>query len=544
MGIRCALGIKTWVTIGAVLLLCACGQAADPSGEAGAENGVGGEVVLNRGNGAEPNSLDPHRASGTWESNIIGDMIVGLLTDDAEGKPIPGAAEQWEVSDDGLTWTFFLRDHTWSDGVPVTAEDFVFAWQRILNPETAAAYASILYVFKNAEAINSGEMPPEALGARAIDAQTLELQLENPAPYLTEMLTHFTTYPVPRHAAEVHGDAWTRAGNYVGNGPYVLSEWVLSDQVTLVKNPLFYDAENVQIDRVVFYPTTDAMAALNRFRAGELDTQDPLPSQQIDWLRSNMPEAVHIEPYLGVSYTLVNHERPPFDDVRVREALNLAYDRETVTEQVIRLGAPPAYGIVPPGVANYPGGNELSFRDLPYAERIARAQSLMQEAGYGPDNRLVTTLSTTTSPDSRRIAAVIQQMWQQVYIDVEVVNNDVQIHYLKLQEGDFDIGGAGWIGDFNDARNFLFLLMTDNGGLNYGRYNNPAFDEVIRQSDEEQDLVTRGELLAEAERIALDDFAWIPTRYVVTTNLVHPYVKGWITNISDVNRTRWLSLER
>ena len=544
MVIRCVFRMKTWVALGVVLLLSACGQAADTPVGAGEENEDRGEIVLHRGNGAEPNSLDPHRASGTWESNIIGDIIVGLMTDDSEGKPISGAAERWEVSDDGLTWTFYLRDHTWSDGAPVTAEDFVFAWRRILNPETAAAYASILYVFKNAEAINSGETPPEELGARAIDAQTLELQLENPAPYLTEMLTHFTTYPIPRHVVETHGGAWTRGGNYVGNGPYTLAGWVPNDQVTLVKNPRFYDAENILIDRVVFYPTTDAMAALNRFRAGELDTQAPLPSQQIDWLRANMPEAVHIQPYLGVSYTLINNERPPFDDVRVREALNLAYDRETVTEQVLRLGAPPAYGIVPPGVANYPGGNELSFRDMPYGERITRAQLLMQEAGYGPDNRLVTTLSTTTSPDSRRIAAVIQQMWQQIYIDTEVVNNDVQIHYLRLQEGDFDIANAGWVGDFNDARNFLFLLMTNNGGLNYGRYYNPAFDELISRSDEEHDLIRRGELLAEAERIALDDFAWIPTRYVMTMNLVHPYVKGWITNISDVNRTRWLSLER
>ena len=532
---------KILTTLATIFLASACGQNGD---QGGGLTETANDLVLRRGNGAEPKTLDPQHASGTWESSIIGDLVVGLLTDDADGRPIPGAAETWEVSDDGLTWTFHLREHEWSDGTPVTAEDFVYAWRRILNPETAAAYASILYVFKNAEMINSGQMPPEALGAIAIDERTLELQLENPAPYLTELLTHFTSYPLPRQVVDVHGNAWTRPENHVGNGPYTLVDWVPNDHVTLAKNPLFYDAENVRIERVEFYPTTDSMAALSRFRAGELDTQDPLPMQQIEWLRANMAEAIHIEPYLGVSYMLVNHERAPFNDVRVREALNLAYDRETITERVIRLGAPPAYSVVPPGIANYPGGVELSFRDLSYPERIARAQELMREAGYGPNNRFATTLSTSATPDARLIAAAIQQMLREIFVDIEILQSEVQVNYLKLQQGDFDIGSAGWVADFNDARNFLFLLMTDNGGLNYGRYQSPEFDALIKQSDQTLDLTERGELLAQAERIALDDFAWIPTRFLVTTNMVQPYVKGWNTNISDVNRTRWLWLER
>ena len=530
------------VACAAVLALSGCGGGQGPA-TALAPQGGSSEVVFNRGNSGEPKSLDPHHVEGTWEVNIVGDMLLGLTTEDAEGKPIPGAAESWETSADGLTWTFHLADQQWSDGEPVTADDFVYAWRRILDPKTAAQYASLLYPFKNAEAINAGKMKPEELAARAIDARTLQVDLEHPAPYLAEMMTHQSTYPVPRHVVEAKGDDWTKPGNYVANGPYTLLEWVPNDHVTLVKNPKFYDAGNVHVDRVIFYPTSDASAALKRFRAGELDVQDPLPASQIDWLRANMPETIEIGPYLGVGYYIMNQTRKPFDDVRVREALSLAYDRETITDKIVRLGQTPAYGIVPPGVANYPYGNSLSFKDMPQPERIKRAQSLMRAAGFGPDKPLKTTLSITTSPEVRRVAAAVQQMWKEIYVDIDLVPSEVAVNYVKLQNGDYDIGVAGWIADFNDARNFLFLLMTNNGGFNYGRYSNPEFDRLMEESDQEVDLVKRGHLMAEAEAVALKDFAWLPTLNLVTSNLVRPYVKGWKQNPKDFHRTRWISID-
>ena len=526
---------------GAAFALAGCGQSGTQS-NAGPSAGASNEVVFYRGNGAEPKSLDPHHAEGTWEAAVIGELLVGLTTEDDKGEPIPGAALSWETSADGKTWTFHLRDHNWSDGTPVTAGDFVYAWRRILDPKTAAQYASLLYLFKNAEAINSGKMAPEMLGASAPDDRTLVLELEHPAPYITELMTHQTTYPVPRHLVEAKGDAWTRAGNYAGNGPYMLREWVPNDHIIVARNPQFYDAENVKVDRVVFYPTTDSDAALRRFRAGELDVQDPLPASQIDWLRANMPEVIEIGPYLGIGYIVVNHMRKPFDDVRVREALNLAYDRETVSDKILRLGQEPAYSIVPPGVANYPQGIAFSFKSMPYSERIKRGQELMRQAGFGPEKPLKTTYSISTSPDARRVAAAVQQMWKQVYVEVELVQSEVQVNYLKLQQGDFDIGGAGWGADFNDARNFLMLLMS-NDGLNYGRYENPKFDALMNQSDQEPDTMKRAELMAEAEKLALKDFAWIPTLNLVTTNLVHTYVKGWVPNVRDIHRTRWISID-
>jgi oligopeptide transport system substrate-binding protein len=529
-----------WVMLATALFLSACGEAQAPQ-TANAANPE--EIVLNRGNAAEPFTLDPHQAGGTWENDIIGDMLMGLTTEAADATPIPGAAESWETSEDGLTWTFHLREHTWSDGVPVTAEDFVFAWQHILAPETAAAYAYFLYPIRNAEAVNSGVARPEELGVRAADDKTLVVELEHPAPYLEEFMTHYTTFPIPKHVVEMYGNAWTRPGNYVTNGPYILRDWVPNDHITLVKNPAFYDAESVSVDRIVFYPTSDYDAALRRFRAGEIDTQARLPSLQIDWLRQNMPEVLRIDPITSLEYITVNQDRPPFGDVRIREALSLTLNRELLTEQVIRVGHKPSYSIVPPGIANYEGNVALSFRDMLPADRIARAKMLMEEAGYGPNNRLKTSIEVrSAAPDARRVPAAIQQMWSEIYIDVEINQSDAAIFYKKVQEHDFDIAIAAWSADFSDAENFLYLLRTGSKE-NYGNYSNPEFDAILAQATQERDLRHRAELLASAERIALNDHAWIPFFSWVSTQIVRTYVHGWVNNPRAVNRTRWVSID-
>ena len=537
-------GISRRALLGAAagLALASCGNNETQS-QSGAATGANGEIVLRRSNGGEPSSLDPHFVTGVWESAVIGEILMGLVTEDANGRPIPGAAERWETSPDGLVWTFHLRDHVWSDGQPVTAEDFVYSWRRILTPATAAPYASLLYVFKNGQAVNTGKMGPEQLGARAVDAKTLELTLENPAPYLAEMLTHQTSNPVPRHVVEAKGREWTRPENFVGNGPYSLTEWVPNDHITVKKNPRFFDAANVKIDSVIFVTITDPDAGLRRFRAGELDTLDNPPASQIKFIRETMADMLHMEPYLGNGWLEFNMRRKPFDDIRVRQALNLAYDRDTMAEKVVGIGQPPAYSIVPAGIANYPGGIALDFKDVPYPERVTRAQALMREAGYGPNNRFKTTMTTGPSNEARRIAAAVQEIWRAIYVDTDIVQIDIQSYSATMRNGDFDIGAAGWVADFNDARNFLYLLMTGNE-MNYGRYSNPQYDALMAASDKELDLVKRGELLAQAETLALKEAPWVPTRFQVTFNLVQPYVKGWVSNVLNVNRTRWLSIER
>jgi len=544
MGTRLPLRALWFGFCGAALLaLAACGDGTQTKGTNAAAPGGPGEVVLRRGNGAEPGSLDPHYTTGTWEDAVVSDMLMGLTTNGPDGKPIPGAAERWDTSSDGRTWTFHLRDHQWSDGKPVTANDFVYSWRRILDPKTAANYASMLYPLKNAQPINAGMMATDQLGVRAVDDKTLEVQLENPAPYLPELLSHMTTLPVPSHVIEPMGRDWTNPGSYVGNGAFVLTEWIPNDHITLVKNPRFYDAANVKIDRVVFLPLTDPDVGLRRFRAGELDVQDTIPVTQIAFVESTMGPMFHKEIYLANGWLVLNMTRKPFDDIRVRQALNLAYDRETMAYKVVNIGQPPAYSIVPPGIANYPGPIEFDFKSMPYPDRLKRAQELMRQAGFGPDKRLKTTMATGTSADARRITAAVQEIWRSIYVDADIVTSDAQVHFANMRAGNFDIAGAGWVADFNDPRNFLFLFLSDND-LNDSGYNNPAFDALMNQADQEQDLAKRGQLLAQAEAMLLKDVPVIPNRFQVTLNLVQPYVKGWVTNVSNTNRTRWLSIER
>jgi oligopeptide transport system substrate-binding protein len=523
------------VRILSILVLAAITAACSPKA---AHQGM----TLNRGNGGEPASLDPHFVELTLETNILGDLLVGLVTEDAAGRPIPGAAASWETSKDGLTWTFHLRHHLWSDGVPVTSHDFIFAWRRILDPHTHAPYGYNLWVFKNAEAISKGDLPPAALGAEAPNDDTLILHLEHPAPYLPQLLMHQTAYPLPRHVLFKYGAAWSTPEHYVSNGPYVLKEWHPNDRITLIRNPLFYDAAHVRVETVNYFPTGDTEAGLRRFRAGELDIQNPLPASEIGWMRAHIPQDLRMGPYLGVWYMAMNEKRPLFRDRRVREAVDLAIDRETITTKIYKLGELPAYAMVPPGVVDFPGTAALDFRSMPYDARVAKAQALMREAGFGPANPAHVSYETTGDTDNKRSAVAFQSMLRQIYMDVDIVQVDAQIHFADLRNRDFELAGASWIADFDDASNFLDILRSDSG-LNYGSYKNPAYDALLDNAQMEPDARLRGDLLNRAEQTALDDFAWVPIRFLVTHDLVLPTVKGWIANIRDINRSRWLRVE-
>jgi oligopeptide transport system substrate-binding protein len=506
-------------------------------------------ATLNRGNGGEPESLDPHFAGTQGEDNIVGDLMVGLTTLDAGARPIPGMAERWEVSKDGLTWTFHLRRALWSDGAPATAEDFAFAFRRLLNPKTGSRYAYNLWIIKNAQAFSGGKAPETALGIAVPTPATIILRLEHPAPYLPELLSHISASPVPRHVVQKLGAAWAKPGNYVGNGPYRLQDWSPNDRITLVKNPRFFDAAKVNIDTVAYFPTSDSEAALRRFRAGELDLQSPAPLTQMDWMRANLPKAIKVTPSLAVSYVAINLTAPALKDVRVRRALNLAIDREVITQKILKLNEPPAYGIVPPGTANYPGSVRASgsdipasfdFRGRPFAQRLAEAQGLMRQAGYGPANRLALTYATTSSPNNRRLAVVLQAMASQIYIRLNIAATGGPVHFRNLRNRQYDLGLADWYADFNDASNFLDLLRSG-AGNNYAGYRNEAFDRLMDRAAAEPDLPKRGILLAQAESTALKDYPWIPLRFAAQTELVAPTVRGWTANPRGLHRSRWLA---
>ena len=501
-------------------------------------------LTLNRGNGAEPDTIDPHKASGNWENNIIGDMFIGLMTDAPDAAAIPGAAESFTVSADGLVYTFKLREHSWSDGVAVTAHDFVFSFRRMANPKTAAQYVSILYPMKNMETAAAGRVSPDQIGARAVDDHTLELTFLYQVPYISELLTHYTSFAVPQHVVEKYGEGWTRAEHIVGNGAYVLKEWIPNDHIRLAKNPRFFDADKVAIENVYYYPTQDSSAALKRFRGGEFDlVTDSVPPQQINWLKKNLPNELRIAPYILSQYLQFNLHRKPFGDLRVRTALSLAIDREIIVEKVLRAGEKPSYVLVPPGMPGYRGG-EVTFRHEPMAHRIVRAKDLLAQAGYGPNNPLTFDLNTSNTTESKQVSVALQGMWSDVGAKVRLMPYDSQIHYSMLRKRDFDVTLAGWIADYRDPKNYLMLFQSTTTDLNYGGYSNPKFDALVTASDLERDPAAREILLRQAEQMLLDDVAVAPCYLGVTRNLISPQVRGLVENNVNVHRTRYMSLDR
>ncbi|MEE2567380.1 peptide ABC transporter substrate-binding protein [Hyphobacterium marinum] len=532
--------IRTRTLLGALLIgassltLAACGGGGNE-----ADSGL---LVLHRGNSAEPLTLDPHKASGTWENNIIGDMFIGLFTDDENASPIPGMAESWDVSEDGLVWTFHLREATWSDGVPVTAGDFEYAFQRILDPNTLAQYASLLYPIQNANAVNTGQLPPEEVGVVAIDDRTLEIRLEFPAPYLPGLLTHYTTFPVPRHVVEEHGDQWVQPRNIVTNGPFRLEEWATNNFVHVVRNERFFDNENVCLDEIYYYPTVDSTAAARRVRNGELDLNNEFPGQHIDRLREEIPDFVRVNPYMGTVYYSANTEHEDLSDARVRNALGMSIDRDFLAREIYRDGRPPAYSMVPPGVANYAGGVQARWADIPVDERREMARELLIEAGYGPDNPLEFEYTYRATADNPRIAPVVQQDWQSIadWVNVTVTQIETQIHYENLRAAGYEVGDGGWIADYNDPYNFLFLAESQSIPMNYSRYQNPAYDELVARANRELDMEVRASMLAEAEQMMIDDMPIIPIVFYINRALVNPNVTGWEDNVLHIHRSRYL----
>lgn len=529
-----------------LILLTAAGAAALTLAACGDRSGGGDpdSVVLHRGNNAEPLSLDPHKAQGVWENNIIGDMFIGLFTEAPDGSPIPGMAETWETSEDGLSWTFTLREAQWSDGEPVTAHDFVFGFRRILNPLTLSEYSKVLYPIRNARNVNFDpeNNPPETLGVTALDERTLRIDLEFPAPYLPGLLTHYTTFPLPAHVVERFGDAWIQPQNIQTNGAYTLVNWRANDFVHLRRNPNFWDNENVCIDEVFFYPMVDNAAAERRVRNGEMDVNADFAGQNLEFLRQQIPDYVRVHPYMGLTYFSFNTAIEPFNDARVRNALSMAIDREFIVNEIRRSGEDPAYSFVPPTIADYPSTARMSWADLSMDERRARARELLEEAGFGPDNPLRFTFGYRTSGDNPRVAPVVQRDWAEIapWVRAEIVGAEAQIHYANMRAGDFEVGDGGWIADYNDVYNFLFLGESRSIPMNYSRFTNAEFDERVALANQQLDLEARGRMMAEAEQILLDEQPVMPIHYLVNRALVSPSVTGWVDNANHIHRTRYL----
>ncbi|WP_367716725.1 peptide ABC transporter substrate-binding protein [Nitratireductor sp. GISD-1A_MAKvit] len=502
-------------------------------------------VTYVRANDGDPETLDQHKTSTVVEAHLLRDLYEGLVVYDASAKIIPGVAEEWTISDDGTVYTFNLReDAKWSNGDPVVAEDFVFSLRRIMMPDTGAKYANILYPIKNAEAINKGEAEADQLGVKAVDERTLEITLEQPTPYFLELLTHQTGLPVNPKAVEAHGTDFVAPENIVTNGAYTLVSFQPGDKIVMEKNENFHDADSVQIDRIEYLPIEDRATCVRRFEAGEVHSCSDLPTEQIKSLKERLGDQVRITPYLGTYYYALNMKREALADSNVRQALAMAIDREFLGDEIWAGSMLPAYSLVPPGIGNYEGGGaQADWADMSPLDREDKAIELMKEAGYGEDNPLTIELAYNNSENHKNTATAIADMWKPLGVDVKFNVRDLSAHYANLRDQkDFDVARAGWIGDYSDPQNFLFLVESDNTGFNYAQYENPEYDALMDKAAAETDLVKRAEILREAEAMFLADMPYIPLLFYSSLSLVSSKLNGWEDNIQNVHGTRFMSI--
>ena len=507
-----------------------------------AQSALAAPTVLRRGNPAEPDSLDPQRSSLDYTLALTGDMFLSLVQGDARFQATPGAAESWIVSKDGLVYTFKLRPGLkWSDGAPLTADDAVFGLRRLVTPTTLAPSAFLAFNIKNAAAIHAGKMKPAELGVRALNPTTVEITLIAPNPNFLNLLAEAQFAPLPRHAIDKQKGAWTRPGAMVSSGAYKLDQWRSGDHVKLVKNPMFFDASNVRIDEVFYYPTEDDAAALRRFRAGELDLNARFSSTELVWLKKNRPDAIRIGVAAWGTRMVINMNLPKFADLRVRRALALAVDREAIVAKILRTGETPAYGIMPPVAPGYKG-TELDFKQKAMPERIAEAKALLKAAGYTDQKPLSFTLSQRAGPANRRVAVAVQDMLRAVGVKTEIAFADVSLYYGDLRKGNYEIAitGAAWP---PDPENFLHDLSS-NSPQNYSQYKSKAYDEALAAAGLIPDRAPRYAAYAKTEAIGLKDVALIPLYFNSNTAIVAPYVKGYVENGRDLHPSRLLRIEK
>jgi oligopeptide transport system substrate-binding protein len=502
------------------------------------------EAVLQRGLAADPESLDPHKSRSTEAGDVLRDLGEGLMGYSPEGELELRAAGSYDVSDDGLLYTFRLRpDARWSNGATVTAEDFVFAFRRLVSPETAAFYAHFVTDVENAADIIAGKKPVQALSVTAEEAFVLRIRLAKPTPYFVALLTHPSTFPVYAPAAVEHGEAFARPGRFVTNGAYRLVDWQLGATIDLQRNEHYWNDSATAIDRVRYHVIPEPMVEFNRYRAGELHVTANVPSQAFERLREERPDELHVTRRLGVNYYGLNLTRPPFkDNPKLRQALSMAVDREVLTGQIIGRGEAPAYSWVPPGVYNYEP-RRFAYADLAPEERRAAARRAYADAGYGEHNPLQVEIRYNTSDTNQRIALAVQSMWRDTLgVRTTLINEEFQVLLSNVQAMAItEVFRLSWSGDYNDAHSFLQVLQS-NASSNLAGYRSEEFDRLMQQAAEQTDAGRRRLFLEEAEGVLLADHPVIPIYFSVSKHLVSPEVGGWGDNVLDYHYSQHLSL--
>ncbi len=499
---------------------------------------------LHRATAGEPDTLDPHKTFGATGLIIEFDLFEGLMTYDAAGNPIWGLAQSMERSDDGLRYSYRLREGlVWSDGTPLTAEDFVYSFRRMFDPETASIYASLYHAIANGRAVNSGDLPPTELGVTAPDLATVVFTLDSAVAYFPRLVGLLGALPVPRHVVEEYGAAWTRPGIMVSNGAFTLDKRSPNEFIRLKKNELYRDADTVLVDQLTYYPTENQTTAFQRFRAGEFHMMSGYPPNKIDWIRENIPQALHISPRMATSFIYFNTEETPFNDARVRRALSLAIDRTVITEQLLRNGSQPAHSAVSPEVSNYTSQTD-PWLAKPIEQRQAEAQRLLKEAGYTRETPLSATLVYYTQEEQQRITVALQSMWRQIGVAAEISNLEFRAFSQRRRTGNFQMLLSSTRPGFDDPIAFLTQYESGNikRGNNPSRYTNGAYDQLIEESTRTLEPDRRRALLEEAERTMLADHPVSPVIFFADHRLIDPRVQGWIDNPLGRHLSRYLSL--
>lgn len=487
------------------------------------------EGILLMNNGAEPRDLDPHVVTGMPENRVIKGLLEGLVGEHptSSEKVVPGMAERWESNTDNSVWTFYLREAYWSNGDRVTAGDFVYAYQRILNPEFGAPYASMLFRVKNARDYNKGMVTDfSEVGFRVLDPSVLQVELDGPAPYFPLMLIHYTWFPIHQPTIEKfdalsrRDSGWTRPEAYVGNGPFVLKEWKPNQRIILEKSPTYWDADSVALNGIHLFPVQDTQTENRMYQTGQLHKTSGVPYNLRDRYRAENNPALREDPMFATGYLGLNTRHDALSDRRVRQALSLTLDRALIIDKVTKNGQP-AGGFVPPTMDAYPAASALPHEP-------ERARALLADAGYpGGEGFPVIDFLITNSDTSRTFAEVVQEMWRtELGISINILNKEWQVLIAEMDSGNFDIFLLSWIGDYLDPVTFLKIMRTGDGNNRTG-FANAEYDALIALANQQSSLAKRYALLAQAEAILMHEVPILPITWARNMYLLHPDVRGW-----------------
>ena len=523
-----------------LILLISCSESTEQKSKVDIYTEKG---ILLLGNGTEPSGIDPHLVTGVPEHKILLALLEGLVVFNPKNNGVlPGVAEDWNVSDDGLSYTFkFNPDAKWTNGDSVKPEDFAYSWERILSPDLGAQYADMLYVIKNAEKFHKGDIKDFSQVGISITKNKLKVELENPTPYFLNILTHYSTWPVHPETVEKYGgmisrnNQWTRVENFVGNGPFKLESWEINKALRVSRNDLYWGNSANKINGIEFIPIDNELTQDRLFRSGGIHLANTVPTEKINRYRDERPDELYEHNYFGTYYYRINTNKYPLNNINFRKALSLAIDRELIVKSILKGNQKISYSFTPPDENGYNPTTKLDFNPI-------KAKEFLEKSGYDVNNPPLEILYNT-SEGHQKIAQAIQEMWKKnLGLNVVLTNVDWKVYLTRETQGEFDISRAGWIGDYPDPFTFLDMMVTNRGNNKTG-WSNSEFDNILKNAASQISTSDRYNLYEKAEKILIDELPVIPLYTYTRTYLLSQRVKNWQNNILDTNPYQFLSLE-